>query len=135
MSAYKINLKTIQQLAVDKMVHPLSGEHIYVVPESEIGKSRKDHNIVIVTLNCHNQLCRVAQHKMQKNKETGILERGPENLLFPPMFSEKRGLHIDAESMVKYERGSDQLKAILKFLSKPENKIYVDEKWLLDNSI
>ena len=64
MAAYKINLKTIQAIAVDKMVHPLTGEHIYVVPESELGKTGKDNNIAIVTLNCHNQLCRVALHKM-----------------------------------------------------------------------
>jgi hypothetical protein len=64
MAAYKINMKTIQALAVDKMVHPLSGEHIYVVPESELGKSGKDSNIVVVIHNCHGQLCRVSQHKM-----------------------------------------------------------------------
>lgn len=86
-------------------------------------------------MNCHNQLCRVVKHILKKNKETGKLEKGPEDVIFPSFILERKGVHIDADSGVKYERGSDQLKAILKFTSKQENKHYVDEKWLLEFSI
>jgi hypothetical protein len=44
---------------------------------------------------------------MKKNKETGKIDKGPENVIFPNFILEKKGLHIDAESGVKYERGSD----------------------------
>ena len=44
---------------------------------------------------------------MKKNRETGKVEIGPENVIFPNFILEKKGIHIDADSGVKYERGSD----------------------------
>lgn len=72
---------------------------------------------------------------MLKNKATGRVEKGPEMLIFPSLILEKKGIHIDVDSMVKYTRDSDELKAILKFVSKPENKFYINEKYLLEISI
>ena len=44
---------------------------------------------------------------MKKNKETGKIDKGLENVIFPNFILEKKGLHIDSDSGVKYERESD----------------------------
>lgn len=44
---------------------------------------------------------------MIKNKETGKIELDSENIIFPNFILENKGIHIDAASGVKYERGSD----------------------------
>ena len=79
------------------MSHPITNEQIIVVPvdENQIIKS-KQRFITIITI-----------YPMKKNKETEKIDKGPENVIFPNFILEKKGLHIDSDSGVKYERGSD----------------------------
>jgi DNA-binding transcriptional regulator YhcF (GntR family) len=126
-----IDYNSVQALAVEKMVNPVTGEQVYLVPKSDNFNFKTNNRVVFVTMNKHGQMCKVTEHSL--NSDLIINKNlGQEKILFPSFGT--GDLKIDANSGLKYELGSLEMKAILKFISKPENKMLADEAWLLANS-
>ena len=73
-------------------------------------------------------MCRLTVVNAEENSNSGQV------VLFPKASAINEGAIIDADSGEKYERGSEEYKAIIKFTTKPEYAMFADVDWLLEHS-